>query len=106
MSRTFRRTGANAIHLKHYYVDTEDTVNRWDLQRFGVTDPKACVARQAARFHRDRHSGSYNVPRWFRRELNKRFFRLNRDELRRCLNQECWDDHAPIPRRSNAGWYW
>lgn len=106
MSRTIRRAGADAAHDKRHYVRTVDRVDECDLRRAGVSSPQACVARRAARFHGDAYRGYHSAPRWFRRELNKRITRLNRDEVRRCLNQQCWDDHAPIPLLSNAAYYW
>lgn len=107
MSRTIRRAGADAVHDKRDYVGTPDRVDEWDLRWTGASSPAGCITRRTARFHCDAYRGYRGgVPRWYRRELNRRVKRLNLAEMRRCLARQCWDDHAPVPLKSNAGHYW
>lgn len=106
MSRTYRRQHS---HLKSYAIPQVDEVDAWDLRWSGCANPETHVAQKRAHFHSDAGSRDYangGVPHWFRRHLNKRVARDNRDEIYRCTQADCWDDFQAARFISNAGWYW
>ena len=103
MSRTIRRKNC---HLRSSYVDRPEDVDCWDLDRHQTTSPRRVVELQAARFHRDHHPGRWNAPSWYARQFNKSVARANTAEIHRCLKNDCWDDHLPVPYVSNANWNW
>lgn len=103
MSRTIRRKSAH--HERARFVGRLEEVDRWDLERYGVTDPKKCLEKKAARFHGDHYWGG-NAPSWFARQLDKKIARANAAELHRCLRQDCWEDHLPVRHLKNANWLW
>ena len=74
MSRTIRRKSAH--HERARFVGRLEEVDRWDLERYGVTDPKKCLEKKAARFHGDHYWGG-NAPSWFARQLDKKIARAN-----------------------------
>lgn len=103
MSRTVRRQGA---HQKHWYVDRLREVDQWDLERWQASTPEECRIKQNAWFHADNRPGRWSAPSWFARVKNKAFARQQNEELRRCLNRQCWEDFSPVPLVRSAGWEW
>ncbi len=103
MSRTIRRK--NARHEFAFHVGRLEDIDAWDLERYGVIDPEKCLARKAARFHGDQY-GRLSAPHWFARKLDKKIARANTAEIKRCLRQDCWDDHLPVRHVKNANWLW
>ena len=103
MSRTIRRKNS---YLRESYVGRLEEVDSWDLYRYHATDPHRVVRLKAVRFHRDHPPGRWNAPSWYARQFNKSVARANDAEIHRCMRQDCWDDHLPVPHISNANWNW
>lgn len=64
-------------------------------------------AQRVAQFRGDHRSGYYSAPHWFRRLYGSKHVRLvNAQQLHVCNKYDEWDQHAPHPFVSNAGWFW
>lgn len=102
MSRTTRR---NKKHLIHTHVGTPDDFVGWKYRRL---PPEIAYQRAVARFTRDRHSGIYNHPSWWvRLHYTRPSRRHAKTEIRRCLRQDCWDDHVDQKLRgARTAYYW
>ena len=103
MSRTIRRKNC---HLARNYICSIDEVDEWDKRRYSVSDPAQVVEKKRAWFHGDNHRGTWSAPSWYARHLNKKVSRKNRQQIHRCLTQDCWDDHLPQGYLRNANWNW
>lgn len=104
MSRTIRR---NEKYLIKNVIGGNDYYGQpYHPPRYEHLPYAMAIQRQRARYTRDRHSGTYNCPRWWRKlyyvDPERRMAKL---EIHRCLRQGDFDDHLD-PRLRGANWQW
>lgn len=104
MSRTYRRRGQRHEHV-------------WVLRDYrwvgGALVPRLIEAssnegrRAIARFHSDAYGTLRSTaPRWYRRVFDHRLRTLNREELRRWLDDPGHDPVFQVRHRHTANWSW
>ena len=127
MARTYRRrqqylvrkyVGNRSKLLANpiYHPDDRDRMCAYDrdfrfcnqLECSTNVTPESAYKKRLARFHRDISNFSHKgPPRWFRHQrFNDRARRAERDEIRRCMRLDCWDDHHTGTHPRGAAWLW
>lgn len=123
MSRTFRRNKQHQI--LHWIGSFEEFIADemlWTLYRdayrgttegfdnfFSEESQKKFLDEYLTKvtdYTRDRRSGCYGVPRWFRNEFTREERHQQRSEIHRCLKNDEWDDFLVIKNPDAAAWYW
>jgi hypothetical protein len=118
MSRTIRRNNKKLIRMKlgHPQSLEMNFFGRFDLSGGCVQwvewhpryENDMAFKRAVSRFKSDMHDCCRTAPRWFKRE---EYIRPERHaaklEIKRCMDQNDFDDHQdPHYRGANAWWHW
>ena len=100
MARTYRRKQATPPFPK-YWGETTEWHRDWYRKRNpGLTDEEI-VRRKCIEYHSDNHSGQWNPPSDFGKELNRKIKRDNRLNLIRCLRND--EEFVEIPLKKDSG---
>ena len=109
MSRTIRRKN-KTLALQSYGTLDENLSDPHHLMTHYPRVPLVLAYRmRLARYHRDRPSGVYGAPREFRHQrFNDRLRRAYRDDIRRCMRNDYWEDHrvSGDPRGARSLFHW